>query len=573
MKKIIISILVILVIIISLFIFNKDKNIIELSSDLISEQIKIDEEIRKYINEDYKIDNPKIINNPYKISPLTSLIIFNDSNSVDVYLNNNYLYTSTNYNHLIPIYGLINNKDNIIKLVSNNNEYIYNIKPSIDSIKFDINKSNNDIYFTSYFNNENKYIAFNGLGEVIWNLDINSQSNIYPLDNGNFLVFAPEYINNGNVSFFTSILEVDYLGKIIKRYDTLYGAHHYLKVIDNYAFVLGSKESGTPMSIIYKLNLDNGVVEDKLDLDELFINISDSWVNILNKLYYGYDVNSIDYKDGNMLISIRNLNMIMEVNFNKKKLNYIFTNESDILNILGDYNLSGNNLIYPVGCHDINYYNDYITIFNNNMDYYNGLKKSVKDIKGTSNALIYKVDDKSIKLIKKYDGDTSSYAFGSFKNGNLINYSYMFKNNNELLSNPSNTYSRIVEYNKDNIVLDMKTNNNLYQVVKGNFIYKDYELKDYKYYSDNNYIDNDINIKNVDKLDNILNITNNYIECNLSNYQYKTLNIIFIGKKKYNIPYKGIRKYYSIDDGIYKVYVLLDGKYYDLGYSIKKKSK
>ena len=133
-KIILISSLILLVIIITVLVVvlinvnnNKkyvSKNDVKMANDdTISLQKKVDDEIKGYINDkSYTLDSPKIILNPYLISPFTALIIFttNDSVSYDVYINDvKFTKMEESKKHVIPIYGLKAGMDNKVKLVIN----------------------------------------------------------------------------------------------------------------------------------------------------------------------------------------------------------------------------------------------------------------------------------------------------------------------------------------------------------------------------------------------------------------------------------------------------------------------
>ena len=81
--------------------------------DIYSEQEKIESEIdTQKTNKNNTIDNPHIIKNPYKIAPLSALIIFNTKSeeSVTVSINNNKYNFEKGKEHVIPVYGLIAGK-------------------------------------------------------------------------------------------------------------------------------------------------------------------------------------------------------------------------------------------------------------------------------------------------------------------------------------------------------------------------------------------------------------------------------------------------------------------------------
>jgi len=147
MKKITYIIPLIICIFTTSFFVNKEEKYFTPENDLISRQEVVNEQIKKYLKEEINtIDNPKIINNPYEISPLTSLIIFKTPTltQISIFLNNELINTITEKEFLIPVVNLIENYNNKIDLVTNNKKYtkkstIYTILPEkrriLDMIK------------------------------------------------------------------------------------------------------------------------------------------------------------------------------------------------------------------------------------------------------------------------------------------------------------------------------------------------------------------------------------------------------------------------------------------------------
>ena len=97
----------------------KCENIVEIKENLTLSQEKIENYFK---SSGYTIDNPNIILNPYAISPLTALVIFETEEEVEptVIINGkdeNTTFTNTfetNKIHYLPIYGLYPDYNNEI---------------------------------------------------------------------------------------------------------------------------------------------------------------------------------------------------------------------------------------------------------------------------------------------------------------------------------------------------------------------------------------------------------------------------------------------------------------------------
>lgn len=98
--------------------------------DILSEQIQVLERLEKQLNEEYTISNPLIIMDPFKSNELSAIAVFKTErpakivvsvNKGDAYSINyiDYAHGFTTV-HIIPIFGLRENFDNIVTLRSNN---------------------------------------------------------------------------------------------------------------------------------------------------------------------------------------------------------------------------------------------------------------------------------------------------------------------------------------------------------------------------------------------------------------------------------------------------------------------
>ena len=106
--------------------FSKDNIVLENEiSEIIEDQKKCDEKVNEIIKDitKYDMNNPYIMKNPYKINPLSALMFFytEEELELDVYINDGYMSTvKASKEHVIPIYGLLNNTDNTVKFVFEN---------------------------------------------------------------------------------------------------------------------------------------------------------------------------------------------------------------------------------------------------------------------------------------------------------------------------------------------------------------------------------------------------------------------------------------------------------------------
>ena len=137
MKKAVLKFVVLIVAtcLCSIFIFYHVERAKPVSNkiDILQNQFSLEE---KFLDSYYTVDNPKIIVNPYGISPLSALIIFttHDLTTPTVTIHGKtdkttYTHTFTPAKqHILPIYGLYPGTENKVTISINNKKYQYNIK-------------------------------------------------------------------------------------------------------------------------------------------------------------------------------------------------------------------------------------------------------------------------------------------------------------------------------------------------------------------------------------------------------------------------------------------------------------
>ncbi len=182
-------------------------------------QDEVNKKIESIIDSNYNFENPYILNNPYEISPLTSLIIFNTEEEceVEVYINDVFVYTvESSKRHIIPIYGLYSNANNFVLLKTPSKEKTINIKTNVfnDEINSDVDSSmptyEKEFFITDESNNKTSILrAFDNDANLMFYLNFGYISNV--INKNNHLLV--EY--NDVKSLRPIKLELDYLGQIV----------------------------------------------------------------------------------------------------------------------------------------------------------------------------------------------------------------------------------------------------------------------------------------------------------------------------------------------------------------------
>lgn len=187
--------------------------------------IKIQENKEKYLTPyGYTLDNPNIILNPYGISPLTALIIFETDEDLPVTITvqgkdelSTYKNTfETTTKHYIPVYGLYANATNHITIECGNLTKEITIETAALPIELITTESLTNTTNNLTFITSDKYpYALDSNNEVRWYLTKTYSGKINYLKNNNLLL-SDETTNSNFNSY--GLVEIDLLGKIHKQY-------------------------------------------------------------------------------------------------------------------------------------------------------------------------------------------------------------------------------------------------------------------------------------------------------------------------------------------------------------------
>ena len=422
------------------FLF-KDKEVYDLYVNYDEIQKKTDEVLLGYVNDkNITMYSPKIILNPYDSSPLTALVIFytEDSTSIKLYINDKFMTTVESSNsHIIPIYGLREDYNNLIKLIDdNNNESIINIKT--DKLK----DSDFYTYKSTYSTNEHLFInspmgkyTIDNEGYITWYRDVNYNEMDLNLDKKIYFIDK-----------FLRIIETDFMGRVYKIYhtDAFYSNHKIKKLNNNNIMVINdsfmlSEINYETAEILYSINL----LEILKNIDENFnIPIENNYIN-----YFQYNE-----EDKTLLISIRGIDAIINYDLLNKKIIWLFSNSELFSNKFDRYKLNLINGNYFKGQHTPYLDGNLLYVFDNNNFAFPNSGFSVSE---KSSAVIYEIEGTKVKEIYRYKSDFGSGWYGSFYEKNGI------KNINLgcIVNDETGNYSKVIELDeKDNIITEFTTN-------------------------------------------------------------------------------------------------------------------
>jgi len=469
----------------------------ESDKNLFEEHQKIHKEIMhlKY-NNNFSFEEPFVIINPYKLSPLSAYLIFNlkEISLIKIIINENekcsthYSIKSIGKKYLIPLIGLKEgyNQVKIIAEAKDVGKLVKNIKIKTEninnSLKINVKKNKNKVC-----TNENIFVSptypgqpginlmgFNKSGQILWFLDhkkIGSSNSLFVDKNGYLLINSEEY--SKKPYYFSSYYKINLMGRIIKKINNSGYGHHeviqlpnnnYLALVDNYKQktiedrIVEFNESGETInswSLNKIMKLTNYKAPDiykyyAMNNDDVMA--SKDWIH-LNAL-------TLDHNDGDFIVSSRVLNAIIKIGYKDKKIKWILTDpkqewiNEDLKKLLLKPRKNYQFNVYSYGQHSIKYFDKgELIVFDNGLysDLYErniySYDKTYNLKNNRSRGLSYKIFKKTkkfeVKIIHSKDSQYYSSFLGSIsKNNNdyLMNYGGILKEN----GNPSDNIKKIL---------------------------------------------------------------------------------------------------------------------------------
>lgn len=340
-KTVIVLVAAVVVLIIAVFrIFGmqtEGENEVENVVSLMEKQIQDENKLKI---SGYTLDDPNVVLNPYEISPLTALVIFETDEEVspEVTIHGDsdlttYTHTFTKgTEHYLPIYGLYAGRENKVTIKCGDKEKELTIKTDElpddfilpTSVKKDESKLNNDLYF--YTPSSFGYTAaYDVNGDVRWYLTESAIWEINRLDNGRLLVSTERLAEVPYYS--TGLYEMDMLGKIYTEYSLLGGYHHDYYEMENGNLLVASddfnNDSGTVEDYVVEIDRKNGNIVKTFDLKDILKMTdgkSENWIE-----YDWFHNNSVwyDKKTNSITLSGRHQDAVINIDYDTGKLNWI----------------------------------------------------------------------------------------------------------------------------------------------------------------------------------------------------------------------------------------------------------
>lgn len=388
----------------------------------------------KFTSYGYSIDEPNIILNPYEISPLTALVMFETNDYVSPMVTvvgksekTTYTHTfkesKTHYLEILGLYPDYNNEviisyGDVTKKIYIQTDKLPNNFVMPSSIYKDEDKLDNELYF--YTPSSIGYTcAYDINGDVRWYLTESFIWEINRLRNGNLLLSTDKLVNNPYYT--TGLYEMNMLGKIYFEYNIDGGYHHdYYEMPNGNILVLSNNfANGTVEDYIVELDLRDGSIVKKFDLTDILPMNEGESEN--STTYDWFHNNSVwyDEKSNSITLSGRHMDAVINISYDTGKLNWIIGDSTNYSSEWQKYFFKpiGDNFEWQWSQHSAKITPDgYVFIFDNGNNK-SKIKENYVDASNSySRGVMYKIDtvNMTIEQIWEYGKERGSDFYSPY---------------------------------------------------------------------------------------------------------------------------------------------------------------
>lgn len=495
-----IILLVIVACVLSILIYERIDMVkpVEETEDMLVHQENLEKEFTT--TEENTIDNPKIIVNPYEISPLTALILFEtrDLTAPTVTIvgeDESTTFTKTftpNKKHVLPIYGLYPDRNNEVIITLNGEDYTFHIQtdplPEDFALPTDVTANKEELVQELYFvtpSSQGYTAAYDINGDVRWYLTENMIWDVQRLRNGNIMLSSNRLINPPYYT--TGLVEMDLTGKIYYEYVLPGGYHHDVYELENGNLLVASNDfdSGTVEDYIVEIERDTGNIVKRIDLKEILP--MDEGKNQMATDYDWFHNNSVWYdSDTNSItLSGRHQDAVVNIDYNSLEINWIVGSHDGWSEEYQKYFLDpiGDDFEWQWAQHAAMILpNGDLFIFDNGNNRSKTEEDSVKASDNYSRGVIYHINtiDKTIEQVWEYGKDRGSEFYSPYisdvdyleedhyliHSGGINTVDGEPGNEPAGLENVDSMNSITTEVKNDEVIFEMNLPTNLYRAEK-----------------------------------------------------------------------------------------------------------
>lgn len=456
---------------------------------------------KDYNTKGYTIDNPNVVLNPYDISPLSALVLFETEQEETVKVTikgkdalTTYTHTfDATKKHFLPIYGLYADKEN--EVVISYGKVSKTIKIKTDKLPDDISlptsvvkdasKLTNDLYF--YTPSSKGYTAaYDVNGDVRWYLTINSIWEVNRLQNGHLLLSTERLVNSPY--YMTGLYEMDMLGKIYTEYSLEGGYHHDYYEMENGNLIVASDNFANGKTVedyVVELDRKTGKIVKTWDISSILNHEdgkSENWSE-----YDWFHNNAVwyDKKTNSITLSGRHQDAVINISYDDGSLNWILGDKTNWSEDYQKYFFTPKGksfewqwsqhaaMITPEG---------YVFLFDNGNNKSKIESEYVDASKSYSRGVMYKIDTENmtIEQVYEYGKERGSSFYSPYisdvdylasnhyivHSGGIVYVDGKNSNQPAGFSNNASLVSDTVELLNNKVIFEMKFATNNYRVEK-----------------------------------------------------------------------------------------------------------
>ena len=317
-------------------------------SSMVDTSWQIDQQIEAEVQSGaYTFEEPEVIMDPYQISPLTGVAVFQTDEEYRVRVTVKGKTKEADITgvtvkakgHRVPIIGLYPKTENSVKLelLDDSDQTIkeMELKVQTDGLPEEMDdmvsvekSSGESAYGLTIISGQGVYypFAYDVNGDIRWYLNHRTSTyGVFQLSNGNYIMQDNYgYVSSVTKSFPAAFYEMDYLGRAVQMYLVPHGTHHEIieKEPDGNLLILTSTLQDHVDDKIIELDRKSGEIVNSLEMTELFGN--DYTEDVIDWAH----LNTVSYQaeDDTILISPRNLNSGVKLNWTTHEIVWILAN-------------------------------------------------------------------------------------------------------------------------------------------------------------------------------------------------------------------------------------------------------
>ena len=308
----------------------------------LAKQSIIDQQLRTELNSDaHSFEEPLAILDPYGDSPLTAVVVFTTERpkrisvslqGVDGTGGVEFSFDDHRMKHLIPIYGLLPDADNLVTLraTDENGESCTRLvhirteklPANLQNVRVDVLQAKVGSCqpgLTFLYKNRPKF-AFDADGRIRWFLNL-------PTNMATLYNFNGHVVTSSGVYLGRSLLyEIDLLGRFYWMGETPYGAHHEIKEIAGAKLlVTGSRAGPTIKDLLYEFDPTTGGISNVMDFKRI-LDPARPTRNKSNRDWMHLNAIVWSESDNSIIVSARNQSAVLKLSYPEGRIKWILAN-------------------------------------------------------------------------------------------------------------------------------------------------------------------------------------------------------------------------------------------------------